>query len=64
MLTLRCKLEGTRILLQTHVVFYFVFKLLIMIKKERETIISNENTAYIRHSEVCRADGKKIIKLG
>lgn len=35
-----------------------------MIKKERETIISNENTAYIRHSEVCRADGKKIIKLG
>lgn len=35
-----------------------------MIKKERETKISNENTAYIRHSEVCRADGKKIIKLG
>lgn len=35
-----------------------------MIKKERETVISNENTAYIRHSEVCRAGGKKIIKLG
>lgn len=33
-----------------------------MIKKERETIISNENTAYIRHSEVCRADGKKNNK--